>query len=394
MSPVARALRPLEWALLAFFLFVLVRAGPGVFSAWKDLLGGRATTVLFTLGLVAAIQLLWRFTALAWHARVTPPMRRVVWAALPLSLLPWAFALSVVLRSSLVQEDLMQAEARTAIAAGAGMFMFTVGFGLPTFLAWLLFANLLREHGEVRWPRVKAALGVALSTFRDWAPLLVVLSGYEWMRAVVDAGFTGPRDEVMKAIDLKLFFGTDPLDLLEGIIWKPLTEVIAFAYSFYAVLFPLVLGTVFVTGGKRALRISAFRVGCALLIAYVGYCLVPVKGPLFTRTFDVPLDTWLVGPIKEALMDATRISYDCFPSMHTCCTLLLAVCAWQFARKLFWVISPIVVLMPLACVYLRYHYVIDVIAGAALVFPLVWLSKKLERWITPDDDSAAARSSP
>jgi hypothetical protein len=383
MPAVLRVLRPLEWALLGFFAFVLVRAGPAVFSGWKDLLGGRATTVLFTLGLVSAIQLFWRFTALPWSARLTAGARRMVWTALPLSLLPWGFALSVVLRSPLVQEDLMQAQPRTALAAGAGMFMFTVGFGLPTFLGWLLFANLLREHGEVRWPRVREALRASASAFRDWAPLLVVLSGYEWMRAVVDAGFTGPADDAMKAVDLRLFFGVDPLDLLQQLIWKPLTELLAFVYSFYAVLYPLVLGTVFVTGGAKALRISAFRVGCALLIAYVGYCLVPVKGPLFTRTFDVPLDTYLVGPIKEAMMDATRISYDCFPSMHTCCTLLLGICAWQFARKLFWVISPVVVLMPLACVYLRYHYVIDLIAGAALVYPLVWASRRLEPWISP-----------
>lgn len=387
MPAVARALRPLEWALVAFFLFVLVRAGPEVFPVWRSILGGRATTVLFTLGLVASLQLLWRFTRLPWNPKVAQPVRRVVWVALPLSLVPWLFALSVVVRGE-VFDELLQAEARTAIAAGAGMFMFTVGFGLPTFLGWLLFANLLREHGEVRWPRVRAALAVSASTFRDWAPLLVVLSGYEWMRGVVDAGFTGPRDALMRDLDLTLFFGTDPLDLLEKMIWKPLTELIAFVYSFYAVLFPLVLGTVFVTGGARALRLSAFRVGVALLIAYVGYCLVPVKGPLFTRTFSVPLDTYLVGPIKEALMDATRISYDCFPSMHTCCTLLLGVCAFQFARKLFWFISPVVVLMPLACVYLRYHYVIDVIAGAALVFPIVWASHKLERWISPPEPAA------
>jgi len=96
----------------------------------------------------------------------------------------------------------------------------------------------------------------------------------------------------------------------------------------------------------------------------------------------VPLDMYMVGPIKEAMMDATRISYDCFPSMHTCCTILLGISAWTWARRLFWIISPIVVLMPLACVYLRYHYVIDILVGAALAPALVWLSKKLEPAIT------------
>jgi membrane-associated phospholipid phosphatase len=387
MPAATHILRPLEWALVAFLLFVLVRAGPSVFAVWGSLIGGRASTLFFTLGLVSAVQLFWRFTKLPW-ANEDPGPRRLVWTALPLSLLPWLFVLSVVLRSPLVQEELPQAEARVALTAAASMFMFTVGVGLPTFLGWLLFANLLRQHGKVTWPDVKTALKTSGSMFRDWLPLLIVLSGYEWMRAVVDAGFTGPKDDVMKAIDLKLFFGTDPLDLVQAMIWKPLTEVLAFGYSFYAMLFPLVLGTVLVTGGRKALRMSAFRVGVALLIAYVGYCLVPVKGPIFTRTFDVPLDMYLVGPVKEALMDATRISYDCFPSMHTCCTLLLGACAWQWSRRLFWLISPIIVLMPFACVYLRYHYVIDVLVGAALVFPVIWLSNRLERAINPEEAPA------
>lgn len=384
MPAVTRILRPLEWALLAFLLFVLVRAGPSAFAVWGELIGGRASTVLFTLAFVSAIQLFWRFTKLKW-SNEDPGPRRLVWTALPLSLLPWLFVLSVVLRSPLVQEELPQAEARVALTAAAGMFMFTVGVGLPTFLGWLLFANLLREHGKVTWPHARKALGASASMFRDWLPLLIILSGYEWMRSVVDAGFTGPKDDVMKAIDLKLFFGTDPLDLVQAMIWKPLTELLAFGYSFYALLFPLVLGTVLVTGGRTAMRTSAFRVGTALLIAYVSYCLVPVKGPIFTRSFDVPLDMYLAGPVKEALMDATRISYDCFPSMHTCCTLLLGVCAWQWSRRLFWLISPVVVLMPFACVYLRYHYVIDVLVGAALVYPLIWLSNRLERAINPEE---------
>lgn len=381
MAAVTRLLRPLEWALLCFLGFVLVRAGPSVFAVWGELLGGRATTLLFSLGLVAAVQLFWRFVKSPWKDP-TPARQRAIWAALPLSLLPWFFSLSIVLRSPLVQDDLPRADPATALTAAAAMFMLTVGFGLPTFLSWALLAIVVREHGRLTWPHLREALRSGASVFRDWAPLLIILSGYEWMRGVVDAGFAGEKDAIMQRVDRVLFFGNDPLGLLEGLIWKPLTELLAFGYSFYAVLYPLVLGTVLITGGRRALRISAFRVGVALLIAYVGYCLVPVKGPLFTRTFDVPLDLYLVGPIKEAMMDATRISYDCFPSMHTCCTILLGVSAYTWARKLFWVISPVLVAMPLACVYLRYHYVIDVLVGAALAPALIWLSKKWEAAIT------------
>jgi membrane-associated phospholipid phosphatase len=374
VAAAVKSLRPLEWALLAFLIFVLVRAGPGAFAA-STLLGGRASTVLFALGLVSALQLLWRFGRLPWKDPAPGP-RRVLWLALPLSLIPWAFAVSVVLRSPLVRDELPNAAVPTMVAVISSMFMWTVGFGLPTVLAWLVAANELREHGRLRREAWRESFAIGSATVRDWAPLLIVLTGYEWMRTVVDAGFSGGRDEVMQRLDRVLFLGNDPLDLLQACVWKPLTELLAFGYSFYAVLFPLVLGTVLMTGGARALRLSAFRLGVALLIAYVCYCLVPVKGPLFTRTFEVPLDMYLIGPVKEAMMDATRISWDCFPSMHTCCTILLGVSAWTWARKLFWFISPFVVLMPLACVYLRYHYVIDVLAGAVLALGVLGLSRR------------------
>lgn len=76
-------------------------------------------------------------------------------------------------------------------------------------------------------------------------------------------------------------------------------------------------------------------------------------------------------------MDATRITYDCFPSMHTCCTVLLGWSAFRHVRPLFWWILPIVVSMPLACVYLRYHYVVDVLAGLALAAVMIWLTPRL-----------------
>jgi membrane-associated phospholipid phosphatase len=55
--------------------------------------------------------------------------------------------------------------------------------------------------------------------------------------------------------------------------------------------------------------------------------------------------------------------------------------AFRHVRPLFWVLAPIVLSIPFACVYLRYHYVIDVIAGIALfafVATLTTRSKKLQ----------------
>jgi membrane-associated phospholipid phosphatase len=126
-------------------------------------------------------------------------------------------------------------------------------------------------------------------------------------------------------------------------------------------------------------------VGTALLLSYVSYSLIPVKGPLLTRTFDVSLEYYLIGPVKEAMMDATRVTWDCFPSMHTCCTMLMAWCCWRHVRRLFWALLPIFVSMPLACVYLRYHYVIDVLVGLVLAVVMITLTTRFRSVLLRDE---------
>jgi membrane-associated phospholipid phosphatase len=274
--------------------------------------------------------------------------------------------------------EVSRARAAQVIPMVATVLLRVAGLGLPTVLVWLA-AGLEMKRTSALNPRsllLNHGAGL-LHTLRDWAPLLFILSAYAWMDAVAGGKIGEGRDDVLAAIDRALFLGRDPLELLERVINQPLSEWLAFAYSFYAVLYPLVLGAVFMFGGRPALRESAFAVGAACLIGYVSYSLVPVKGPVLTRTFDVSLDLYLLASVKEAMMDATRITYDCFPSMHTCCTVLLAWCAHRHVRRLFWWILPVVISMPLACVYLRYHYVTDVIAGLLLAAGMIWLTPRL-----------------
>jgi membrane-associated phospholipid phosphatase len=149
------------------------------------------------------------------------------------------------------------------------------------------------------------------------------------------------------------------------------------------VLYPLCLGAVFMVGGRLAFRETATAVGLALAVSLASYMLIPVKGPVLSRAFDVPLDFWIVGPIKEAMMDKTRITYDCFPSFHTAGAVLLSWGCWRHARKVFWWTIAPSASIPFACVYLRYHYVVDVLAGLAMSALLMWSVPRLLRWWQP-----------
>ena len=69
------------------------------------------------------------------------------------------------------------------------------------------------------------------------------------------------------------------------------------------------------------------------------------------------------------------------PSSHIGLMVTYMLLMWQHARKLFYWILPFSILLALSTVYIKAHYVIDVITGAALAFPFyyysVWLWNKL-----------------
>jgi membrane-associated phospholipid phosphatase len=69
---------------------------------------------------------------------------------------------------------------------------------------------------------------------------------------------------------------------------------------------------------------------------------------------------------------------DCFPSGHTEIPLLTLWLARRYRRKLFLVYLPITAAMIFSTVYLRFHYVVDVLAGAALAGGIILAVKLLE----------------
>lgn len=365
--------------MLAFVGFVLVRAGPGVFLEWRQLAGLRTVSVFFALGLVGAVLLARQFIWLPWPEGRAPLRARHRLGGL-LAFLPLVLVGLVVAGDAALWAEVFRARPAQLIPMVATIVLRVVGLGLGPVLVWLAVGVELKTKPTFSWRAFVEEQGRALgSTLRDWAPLLFILSAYAWMDAVIGGKVGDGRDAWMASADRWLFGGADPLELLEPLISRPLSEWLAFSYSFYAVLFPLVLGAVLMRGGPVALRESAFVLGGALLIGYVSYSLIPVKGPVLSRTFSVSLELYLLASVKEAMMDATRITWDCFPSMHTCCSVVLGWSAFRHARALFWWLLPIVASIPFACVYLRYHYVVDVLAGLALAVVLIVATRRLRR---------------
>jgi membrane-associated phospholipid phosphatase len=182
-----------------------------------------------------------------------------------------------------------------------------------------------------------------------------------WVSSIV-------RDPILIQLDLALL-GTHPTVWLERFIHPWLTEVLTWAYATYYFL-PIVLVVALYWRGKEmSFDRAVFGVVLGFYLSHLGYFLFPAIGPRFTLTHLQTVDLhgiFSADTIRDTLNFLERFKQDAFPSGHTAVVLLVLFYAWQFVRGLFWVFLPVVVALIFSTVYLRYHYVVDVLAGIAL----------------------------
>jgi membrane-associated phospholipid phosphatase len=255
--------------------------------------------------------------------------------------------------------------AHALMVVNAWFFSGLVCITAPLF-AWILYGLHIKRHGRFQLSFFKEVGDSIGSDMRAWFPPLALIFAYGLMGNILSKPLFPDRDAELWAIDKWMFFGHDPHAWMESIISAPLSEALAAAYISYTFLFPFVLGGLYAKRDLKPFREVAFAMTFALAVGYFIYTLVPAQGPVFTQHHQTSLDFYYMGVVKDQLLDPKRIPRDCFPSLHTCISFVFLWYAYKHVRWLGYVLAPIVFSIPFACVYLRYHYVIDVLAGLVL----------------------------
>lgn len=206
------------------------------------------------------------------------------------------------------------------------------------------------------------------SWFRHWYPLPYVAACYKEMAILIPAIRGVDYDRELARLDFAIWHA-HPTVWLERLQTPSLTEFLQIAYSLFvpAVLLAAVL---FWIGRRHAdFRYYAFLIALGYLVSFIGYFIVPVRGPRFLLAHLQHTElrgVWLFPALQHLLDRLESAHYDCFPSGHTELTLL----AWWSSRKisagLFRAFSIYTVCLVFATVYLRYHYTVDVFAGAVV----------------------------
>ena len=217
---------------------------------------------------------------------------------------------------------------------------------------------------------------------RDWFPFLVILMMYYslWGDAT-HLLVTHDRDAQLIALDQRLF-GFQASVAIQPLVRPVLTAWMQFAYAFHLWNIPLVACFIYLCRPRPRFREMMSGLIVISFFGLLGYLLVPAIGPMYTLRdqYTVPL----LQPIavfnqQINFMDMARVRRDCFPSLHVGISLVVWLYAWRSSRRLALILAPLVLSLWVSTVYLRYHYLIDCVAGFILALLCFWLANELSR---------------
>lgn len=254
----------------------------------------------------------------------------------------------------------------------------------------LLIAAYFRQVPNALWLLTAHAAGMLLiaamirypwrvSVLREWYPLAYVSACYREMAILIPVIRGVDFDAQVARLDYRLW-GAYATVWIERLYQPWLTELLQIAYTLFVPCVLLVAAVLWYQRRYPEFRYYAFLVALGFLASYAGYFFVPVRGPRFFLAHlehQTLRGVWLFEPLQRLLDRLESAHFDCFPSGHTELTVIAWWSSRRISTKLFSVYCVYTILIVLATVYLRYHYTVDVLAGAALAAVLLAVAPRI-----------------
>jgi len=213
-----------------------------------------------------------------------------------------------------------------------------------------------------------------------FSPLLFIVLIYLSLGDVIQY-LHADVDAALIRID-HFLFGVHPTVWMERWIVPWFTDVMSFCYfSYYFLPVTLVL-TLYLGNRRQDFNEAVFVLLFGYYLSFIGYILFPAIGPRYTLSHlqSVPLEaSFFTDFVRDILNAAEHNKRDCMPSGHTQLALMVLYLSYRFKRVLFYILLPIVCGLILSTVYLRYHYVIDLMVGTALAVTCLMVAPRLYR---------------
>jgi PAP2 superfamily len=268
-------------------------------------------------------------------------------------------------------------------------------YGIPVqrelVIAWVCGALVCASLGR-GWREV-------LQLVRDWLPVIILLSAYDFTRGAAHSLGIGVHVRPMIDFDRFLFFGTTPTQWLQRHLNDPkvvnwVDVAFTLIYTSYFIVPFAVAGFLWARDRLEFLRFSRrivtlFAAGVATYVAF------PAAPPWMAANMGLlhgvgrtTADGWqVIGGRTVELFDEGQATVNlvaAVPSLHSASTMLVALFLWPRVRR---PLRPLLVLYPLAMgltlMATGEHYFFDVLLGwvyaGSVMGAWTWWERSRER---------------
>lgn len=161
-----------------------------------------------------------------------------------------------------------------------------------------------------------------------------------------------------------------------------LTELMAFSYWAYYLIFPLTAVAILIRKEWGLLRSFSFHLASTMYACYLFYFFLPARGPQQTLAhLHLPREAaGFFDNMVLSIQGAASIAGNAFPSSHVAAVFIMLFFLFRLRRWLGWIVLPVVLALTVSTVYLQYHYVADAITGVLLAFLLYPPLRAIENW--------------
>jgi membrane-associated phospholipid phosphatase len=314
------------------------------------------------------------------------------------------------MNSAPLHKQFLSINLRAVLSAADVCTFFMLGlnilFGILTYTqipmsGTIILVNIMISFGVVGLIVADTiGAGTMIAIARRFYLVVLVPTIYEQTLTLLPAINPHDVDTTLIALDYALIgtvFGDHPTRLLAHITHPMLTEYLQFTYMLFFFL-PVMQGVELVRKERDAdVLYFAYTIGFGFFISYLLYYLAPAIGPRFTLHEFSKLSQEMPGVLLADFFrdvvnagaglrpnipnPAEIVHRDCMPSGHTMMTLVNIFLAFKYHSRLRWFFVVIGGSLIFATLYLRYHYVVDVLAGTICAVVTYWLAPRFRLWL-------------
>jgi len=234
-----------------------------------------------------------------------------------------------------------------------------------------------------KWGSGQKVTGKVGTFLWHFSPILFVVSIYESLGNLIQ--YLQPDiDPWLFKIDL-FIFGVEPTLWIQKWIVPWLTDILSLAYLSYYFIPVVLIAILYLKHRMAEFDRAMFILALGYYVSFIGYILFPAVGPRYALTdlYSVPLEgSFITDFVRDTLNALEHNKRDCMPSGHTQIVLMVLFSAYRYEKFLFYLFFPIICGLILSTVYLRYHYVIDLLVGAGLAIGCTVIGHWLYGWWT------------